>query len=282
MKTGLVLEGGGMRGLYTMGVLDALMEYDIWTDYVIGVSAGACSGTSYVSKQQYRNYNINLNYSKDKRYLSIQNFIKTQSVFGMDFIFHEIPMKLDPFDYETFLRNPIEFCVGVTDMQTGKPVYFGKQKNGEEECLVIRASSSIPMFAPPVEFQGKKYLDGGTSDPIPFKRALLDGCKKLIIVRTRDRSYRKTPENAHNIYARTFRDTPGMIDCIDNRHIVYNHQVECTDRLERAGQAMIFAPAQPVKLSRFESDMRKLDVLYQEGWSQVEQRLDSLRSFLKE
>ena len=147
--------------------------------------------------------------------------------------------------------------------------------------MLIRASSSIPMFAPPVEFQGKKYLDGGTSDPIPFKRALMDGCDRLIIVRTRDRSYRKTPENARKIYTRTFRDAPGMIDCIDNRHIVYNHQVWCTERLERAGQAMILAPAQPVKLSRFESDMRKLDVLYQEGWSQVEQQLDSIRSFLK-
>ena len=281
MKIGLVLEGGGMRGLYTMGVLDAFMEYNIWADYVIGVSAGACSGTSYLSKQQYRNYNMNVQYAKDKRYVSIQNFIKTKSVFGMDFIFDEIPLKLMPFDYDTFLQNPTEFRVGVTDMQTGKPVYFDKQPTVEQELNVVRASSSIPMFAPPVKIDDKLYLDGGTSDPIPFKQALLDGCKKLFIVRTRDRNYHKTPENGQPIYNHTFRDVPGMIDCIDHRHEVYNHQVWCTERMEKAGQAMIFAPEQPVELSRFENDIRKLDVLYREGWQSVETRLDEIKAFMK-
>ncbi len=127
MKTGLVLEGGGMRGLYTIGVLDAMMEYDIWTDYVIGVSAGSCNGASYVSGQQYRNYRIDENYLSDKRYVSIQNFIKTKSVFGMDFIFSEIPEKLDVFDQQAFFDSPIEFVVGVTAVETGRPVFFGKQ-----------------------------------------------------------------------------------------------------------------------------------------------------------
>lgn len=281
MKTGLVLEGGGMRGLYTIGVLDAMMEYGITFDYVIGVSAGACNGSSYVSKQPNRCYRINEKYLKDKRYISIQNFIKTKSLFGMDFLFGEVPLQLDPIDYETFLENPTEFVIGVTDMETGEPVYFNKQETAEDECKIISASSSIPMFAPPVEFNGKKYLDGGTSDPIPFKKAMQDGCDKLVIVRTRDRSYRKTKEGGRAVYSRSFRKTPGMIDCIDRRHKVYNHQIECCDKMEKAGQAMILAPEEPVKISRFENDIHKLDGLYREGWSAVETQLDEIKAFLK-
>lgn len=198
----------------------------------------------------------------------------------MDFIFSEIPNELDLFDQQAFLDNPIEFVVGVTDVETGKPVYFGKQESREDQCMVIRASSSIPMFSPPVEFRGRKYLDGGTSDPIPFKKALLDGCEKLVIVRTRDHSYVKSPEGGHAIYSRIFRNMPGMTACIDRRHDVYNQQVHCCTRMEKAGQAMILAPEKPVDISRFENDIRKLDVLYREGWQAVETQLDALRAFV--
>lgn len=282
VKTGLVLEGGGMRGLYTIGVLDAMMEYHLWTDYVIGVSAGACNGISYVSRQQYRTYRIDEDYLKDKRYVSIQNFIKTRSLFGMDFIFSEIPERLNVFDHETFLSSPIEFVTGVTDMQTGEPAYFGKQQSLKDMCMIVRASSSIPMFSPPVEFRGKYYLDGGTSDPIPVKQALRDGCTKLLVVRTRDRGYRKTPEGGRAVYGRVFRDTPGMIRCIDRRHLVYNDQLRCCERMERAGQALILAPERPIHISRFENDIRKLDVLYREGWNAVERQLSQLKDFLGE
>lgn len=282
MKTGLVLEGGGMRGLYTIGVLDALMEYGIWTDYVIGVSAGACSGSSYVSKQQYRSYRVDEKFLHDKRYVSFHNFAKTKSVFGMDFIFREVPETLDPFDYDTFLANPIEFVIGVTDMQTGQPAYFTKQPVMADECTLLAASSSIPMFSPPVAFDGKLYLDGGTSDPIPFKKALLDGCEKLLIVRTRDRSYVKSPESGRTVYKRMFQDTPDMIRCIDRRHMVYNQQVQCCQRMEQAGQALILAPEKPVKISRFENDIRKLDFLYRDGWNDVERRLSQIQKFLQQ
>lgn len=280
MKTGLVLEGGGMRDLYTYGILDAMLEHGIHFDYVIGVSAGACAGISYVSEQKGRNYRINCDYLKDKRYVSIQNFIKTRSLFGMHFIFHEIPETLSPFDNEAFLRSPTEFITGVTDMATGKPVYFGKQPSLVEECTLVEASSSIPMFSPPVVFQGKKYLDGGTSDPIPFQKALADGCDRLVIIRTRDRSYRKSAEQGRAIYRRAFRKLPGMVRCIDTRHLVYNHQVAVSERLEKEGTAMIFAPKQPVKISRFENDMKKLDFLYRDGWADVESRLDEIKAFL--
>ncbi|MDO5549160.1 MAG: patatin family protein [Eubacteriales bacterium] len=281
MKTGLVLEGGGMRGLYTIGILDALMEYNIPFDYVIGVSAGACNGVSYVSEQQGRGYRIDCDYLKDKRYVSIQNFIKTGSMFGMDFIFREIPEKLDPFDFETFLNSPTEFVTGVTELETGKPAYFGKLDNSYDMCTVLSASSSIPMFSPPVEFEGRLYLDGGTSDPIPFQKALKDGCDRLVIVRTRDRSYRKSPEGGALFYRRALRKYPGMIRCIDERHTVYNKQIECIERMERAGQAFVYAPENPVKISRFENDIHKLDFLYRDGWKDVEHTLPQLKEFLE-
>lgn len=281
MKTGLVLEGGGMRGLYTIGILDAMMEYDIHFDYVIGVSAGACNGVSYVSEQQGRGYRIDRDYLKDKRYVSIQNFIKTGSMFGMDFIFREIPDKLDPFDYETFMKSPTEFVAGVTDLETGNPVYFGKQDSSYDMCTVLSASSSIPMFSPPVEFEGRLYLDGGTADPIPFQKALKDGCDRLVIVRTRDRSYIKSPEKGGAVYRRALRNYPEMIRCIRERHEVYNRQVDCVNRMERAGQAFVYAPEKPVKISRFENDISKLEFLYRDGWKDVEHTLPQLTEFLR-
>ncbi len=280
VKTGLVLEGGGMRGLYTFGVTDAMLEHQIHFDYVIGVSAGACAGVSYVSEQKGRNYRIDCDYLKDKRYVSIRNFIKTRSLFGMEFIFHEIPESLEPFDNETFLRSPTEFITGVTEMQTGRPVYFPKQPEFHDECTILEASSSIPMFSPPVVFRGKRYLDGGTSDPIPFQKALDDGCDRLVVVRTRDRSYRKSAEQGRALYRRAFRTTPEMVRCIDMRHIVYNHQVAALDKLESSGKAMIFAPERPVTISRFENDIRKLDFLYRDGWADLERRLDEVKRFL--
>ena len=281
MKTGLVLEGGGMRGLYTIGILDAMMEYDIHFDYVIGVSAGACNGVSYVSEQQGRGYRIDRDYLKDKRYVSIQNFIKTGSMFGMDFIFREIPDKLDPFDYETFMKSPTEFVAGVTDLETGNPVYFGKQDSSYDMCTVLSASSSIPMFSPPVEFEGRLYLDGGTADPIPFQKALKDGCDRLVIVRTRDRSYIKSPEKGGAVYRFALRKYPEMIRCIRERHEVYNRQVDCVNRMERAGQAFVYAPEKPVKISRFENDISKLEFLYRDGWKDVEHTLPQLTECLR-
>lgn len=280
MKTGLVLEGGGMRGLYTNGVIDAMLEHDVHFDYVIGVSAGACAGVSYVSEQKGRNYRIDYDYLKDKRYVGIRNFIKTRSLFGMNFIFHEIPEKLNPFDNETFLRSPTEFITGVTDMATGEPAYFGKQATLEDECTLLEASSSIPMFSPPVVFQGKKYLDGGTSDPIPFQKALKDGCDRLVIVRTRDRGYRKSAEQGRAIYRHAFRKLPGMVRCIDTRHLVYNHQAAACERLEKNGTAIVLAPKKPIKISRFENDMKKLDFLYRDGWADFERRMDEIKAFL--
>lgn len=266
MKRGLVLEGGGMRGLYTAGVLEYFMDEGIEFDYCIGVSAGACHASSYLSKQRGRSFRINTAYLEDGRYVGVKNLLRTGSMFGMDFIFDEIPNRLDPFDYDTFLKNPCEFVAGVTDVQTGKPAYFGIEAMNHDST-VLRASSAIPVFSPIVEFRGRKFLDGGTSDPIPFEKALRDGCGPLVIVLTQHRGYEKSPEKFRAVYKRLYGQYPEMVATLDRRHEVYNESRRRVFQLEREGKAIVIAPARPVGISRFEKDLGKLRALYESGYA---------------
>ncbi|MGL5439902.1 MAG: patatin-like phospholipase family protein [Filifactoraceae bacterium] len=267
---GLVLEGGGLRGIFTAGVLDYFAEKDIKFDYIIGVSAGACNGASFVSKQKGRNKRISDNYSQDPRYVGIGNMIKTKSMFGMDFIFNEIPNKLDTFDYKTFYENPVIFCVGATNVITGLPEYFYKEKDWDI-ATVFKASSSIPIFSPVVNYRGKKYLDGGTSDPIPVKKAIEDGCDDLTIVLTQNRNYRKEPESMKRIYTRIFKNYPGMIRCLNRRYAVYNGTLDFIRELEKENKAKIIAPIKPVKVGRFDRNQEELTKLYEEGYLMAKQ-----------
>lgn len=267
-----------MRGLFTAGVLDGLAEEGFSFDYLIGVSAGACNGVSFVSGQQGRNKRINLTYAVDKRYVSISNFLKTKSMFGMDFIFREIPDVLDPFDYDAFAASPAEFVTGVTDAKTGQPYYFDKSFI-DHDSTVLRASSSIPVFSPPVEFQGGIYLDGGTTDPIPAEKALADGCDRLLVVLTRERGFRKEPEQFRGIYRRVLKQYPAMIEALDRRHTVYNQTLERLTELERNGTAMVIAPPEKLTLSRFEKDPVKLEALYTLGYRELAAQAEALRRF---
>ncbi|MTH07356.1 patatin family protein [Turicibacter sanguinis] len=280
MKVGLVLEGGGMRGFYTMGALDYLMEQGILFDYVIGVSAGACHGVSYVSNQAKRSYRVNTNYLGDKRYISFSNFIKTRSIFGMDFIFDEVPHKLDLFDYDTFFKSPCEFKLGVTDVETGKPVYFDKTAL-DHDCTVLKASSSIPVFSPIVEYKGKKYLDGGTSDAIPVKKALEDGCDKVVVILTRDRHYQKSPEQFRFVYKRVFKKYPKMIELLDNRHKNYNETLAYLRELESEGKALVIAPSHPITISRFEKHKENLEPIYAMGRKDLSREILKIKELLK-
>lgn len=279
MKIGLVLEGGGMRGFYTMGVLDYLLDQQLMPDYVIGVSAGACHGVSYVSKQGGRSYRVNTNYLGDKRYISLSNFLKTRSIFGMDFIFDEIPHRLDLFDYETFLTSPVEFKLAVTDVETGKPTYFDKT-HLNYDCTILKASSSIPGFAPMVAYQGQKYLDGGTSDPIPFGKAFEDGCDAVIVVLTRDRNYEKSPEPFRFFYKRIFRRYPHMIHLLDHRHLQYNNTLSTLKELETKGKAIVIAPTHPIKISRFEKNLNNLQPIYDLGQKDAANLLNQIQTLM--
>lgn len=281
MKIGLVLEGGGMRGIYTVGVLDCFMEQNIWTDYVIGVSAGACNGASYVSRQAGRAYRTNTDYIADKRYLSLSNFVKTKSLFGMDFLFHQIPNKLLPFDYNTFTQNPCEYVVGVTDAITGRPKYFDKT-HIDTQNTILRASSSIPVFAPIVEYQGGKYLDGGTTDAIPVKKALEDGCDKVIVVLTRQRSYQKSPEKFRGVYRRIYKDYPKLVEALDQRHHQYNETLSFLKQLEQDGKALVLAPEQPLPIGRFEKNPDALRAVWQIGADDAKKRLSEIKLFCEQ
>lgn len=279
MKTGLMLEGGGMRAVYTIGVLDCLMDNAIRFDYAVGVSAGACHGVSYVSGQRGRSLRVNRRYVGDKRYISFGNYRETGSLFGMEFIFGDIPDELDPFDYEAFYRSGTAFETGVTDIVTGKPVFFDKSyvKPGN---YLLRASSSIPCFAPVVPFEGRLCMDGGTACPLPVERALEMGCDRVVVVLTRERAFRKAPEKL-TLYRRQYRNYPELIRTLDSRHKIYNRQLDLIRRLERQGKALVIAPPRPLGIGRFEKDMKKLLPAYLQGMLDTQKRAEAIRAFLE-
>lgn len=280
MKTGLVLEGGGMRGMYTIGVLDRFLNIGLDFDYVIGVSAGACNGVSYTAKQRGRNYRINTRHILDSRYISIANLFRERSLFGMDYLFKTVPDSIEPFDYEAFFASPTEFVTGVTEVSLGRPEYFTKEAL-DHDTTVLRASSSIPCFSPMVEFRGKKYLDGGTSDPIPFKKALEDGCDKLVVVLTRDRSYRKKPEKLKPVYRIMYADYPAMIELLDRRYLIYNRSLEDLKKLESEGRALVIAPKKPLDIDRFEKNPQRLAAAASLGYHDAIDLEETVLKFLE-
>jgi len=279
MKTGLVLEGGGMRGMYTIGILDYFLDAGINFDYVIGVSAGACNGVSFVSKQKGRSYRINSNYIDDKRYLSVSNLIKEGSLFGMDFLFKDIPEVLEPFDYNTFMANPTEMVVGTTDIETGLPAYYDKN-DLFNDTTSLRASSAIPCFSPIVEYQGRKLLDGGTAAPIPFKKALEDGCDRLVIISTRERGYRKKPQSMKPFYHTLYRKYPALCEVMDRRHLIYNRTLDDIYQLEAEGKVIFMAPEQKLSIDRFEKDLNRLKAAADVGRNDAIAIEPKLREFL--
>lgn len=269
MKIGLVLEGGGMRGIYTVGVLDAFTKYNFMPDYLIGVSAGASNGVSYISRQKGRALRTNIDYIGDKRYLSLSNYFKTGSLFGMDFLYKEIPEKLDPFDYDSFFANPCDFKVGVTNAETGEAEFYGK------ECLydgaiALKASSSIPLVANPVIYKGKTYFDGGTSAPIPVGEAIKDGCDKVIVVLTRDRNFIKPKLKCFPLVAWKMRKYPAMVELLKRHHKVYKENQEEIRRLEKEGKAFVIAPSAPLQIDRFEKSKERLLAAYHQGFADGE------------
>ena len=264
MKTGLVLEGGGLRGVFTAGVLDAFLDGNFHADYVIGVSAGAANGVSYVSGQRERGLRTNTDYLHDPRYMGLRSLLLHRSLFGMDFIFHEIPQHLDPFDYQAFQENLCEFWTGAIDIRTGETVYFGKEEIGDD-LEALRATTSLPLLSQPVAYRGRLLLDGGTADPIPVRRALADGCDRVVVVLTRERGYRKPAQSIRAVYRSAFRRYPAMIRALDTRHRIYNDTLDFLAGLECGGTAAVIAPATPPQVRRIERDRDKLLALYQEG-----------------
>lgn len=278
-KVGLVLEGGGMRGLFTAGVLDYLMEKDLYMPYVVGVSAGACQGASYVSKQIGRSKKINLKYSKDPRYNSFRNMFKEKSIFGMDFMFNEIPNKLVPFDYDTFYESSIRFIVGTANCLTGQTEYF--EKNDSSDMLkVLRASCSLPFISPIVDINGLPLMDGGVTDPIPIKKAIKDGYQKNIIILTRNKTYRKKPFPYKRITRWKYKKYDGLVEAIHNRYKVYNETLDYLEDLAIENKVFIIRPQKTIQVDRMEKDPNKLGKLYIEGYEDMKNNFKELEKWL--
>lgn len=278
MKIGLVLEGGGMRGIYTAGVLDFFVENKIDFDYCIGVSAGACNAVSFAAKQRKRQYYLYIDYIKDKRYLGLSSLIKTGDFLGTDFIFNELAYNLIPMDCEAFEKSKCKVKAVVTNAITGKAEYMPVE-NISNGCPVVQASSSLPIVSHFVEIDGKYYCDGGMSDSIPIKKSIDDGNEKNVIILTRDENYIKEPVNTF-LMEKMYRQFPKLIDCIKQRHIVYNEQVRLVKELEAQGKAFVIRPQAPVNIGSLNRDVDKLKTLYFDGYQDARSRYDDLCGFL--
>jgi predicted patatin/cPLA2 family phospholipase len=278
---GLVLEGGGMRGVYTAGVLEYFMEQKVYFPYVIGVSAGACMAASYLSRQMGRNRTVNIDYVNHPNYLSFRNLIMHKQLFGMDFIFDEIPNKHVPYDYNSFYQSKEEFVVGTTDCETGQPLYFKKEDYENDLLKVIRASSSLPFVAPIIEFKGKKLLDGGITDPIPLAKAQQDGNHKNVVVLTRNRGYLKKRSKMTWVVKRSFKEYPYLAKAMEQRYKIYNDTLAYLEKEEKAGRIFVFSPTEPLDVGRIERNPVKLARLYEIGYQDASTKFESFQKWLR-
>lgn len=279
MKTGLVLEGGGMRGLYTAGILDVFLENGIRFDGVIGVSAGAIHGCSYLSGQMGRSIRYYKNYCGDPRFMSWQSFLKTGDFVGVDFCYHELPEKLDVYDNEAFKSCGVPFYVVCTNVETGRAEYIPiTDMNAQIDYL--RASASLPYFSRIVEIEGKKYLDGGCTDSIPVEEFRRMGYGKNVIILTRPAEYRKK-EELRALPNLVYRRYPNFIRALHERHKEYNQTAARIKMLERSGTAFVIRPEKALDIGRLESDPEKVQEIYDLGRADARKQLEQMKQWLE-
>ena len=281
-KAALVLEGGGLRGLFSGGVLRRFMDDKLYFAYVIGVSMGACSAANYVSRQPERNRIVNTRFLADRRYLSYLRLLAGGELFGMDFIFHDIPHRLVPFDFDTFYASPVRCIIVTTDCMTGRAVYHEKDELGPDYLRILRASSSLPFISRPVEFRGGMLMDGGLADPVPVRRAIADGWEKRVVVLTRPRGYRKKPSWMPAFLLRRYRKYPGVIDSLVSRHRNYNETMDFIDELEAEGKVFVIRPTAALDAERVEKNKDKLYLAYDQGYAAASSLYPELLAYLKD
>ena len=281
IEAGLVVEGGGMRGVYTAGVLDYFMEKNLYFDDCYGVSAGACHISSYVSKQIGRSIKVTLDYINDKRYCSVNSLIKTGDMFGVEMLYDIIPNKLELYDYETFNKFKGNFYSVVTNCKTGKAEYI-KIKDMKKDIIAVRASSSLPLLSRIVEINGKEYLDGGITDSIPIKKSIKDGHKKNVVILTRDKTYRKSKPKFLSLLKFKYKKYPNLVKAIENRYKIYNETLDFLEEEKAKNKVFIIQPKLPVKISRIEKDKDKLKALYNQGYEDAKELYEDLMKFLEE
>lgn len=280
MKTGIVVEGRGMRGIYGAGVLDVLLENDIKADGLIGVSAGAIHGCSFVSGQKGRSIRYNLKYSRDPRYMSMRSLIRTGDMFGIDFCYRELPETLDPFDNETFESSSTEYYVTCTDVETGQPVYHRCPSLRGDRIDWVRASASMPLASRIVELDGKKLLDGGVADSIPVMAFRKMGFKKDLVILTRPEGYRKKQNPMLPLIRRAYREYPEFVETAASRHLVYNRELDEISRLEREGEILVIRPSRRIKISRTERRPERIEQMYRLGREDAMKAFSGIKAFM--
>lgn len=284
MKTGLVVEGGGMKCAYSAGILDKFLDDNIAFDYCIGVSAGAANTLSYLAGQRGRNLRFYTEHLDDPRYLSVRSLLRTGNLFGLQYIYGTLTNSdgADPIDYDAIMKNPAEFYMPATDAVTGKATYFSKYDIVRDNYRTIMATCALPGFCRPVSVNNHFYYDGGVADSIPVQHALDHGCEKIVVILSNPRDFVKQPEAYRPVYKHMLHKYPKTIESIDNRHVNYQASIDLANKLEKKGSAFIFAPSRHLPLGTFSKDAALEQQLYDLGVSDYEETARKLKSFLSE
>ena len=269
-----------MRGIFSCGVMDVLLENGIEFDGAAGISAGAVFGCNYKSGQIGRALRYNKKYGKDPRYCSIRSLLKTGDLYGAEFCYDTLPNELDIFDRVTFSQNPMNFYIGATNIETGRIEYHKCTNGGKEDLLWMRASASMPMVSKPVEINGKYYLDGGMTDPVPFSIMRRLGYERNVVILTRPKDYRKKKAKGLILMKAVFRKFPKAYRAMRRRHIVYNAQMEEIQKLEQEGKLFVIRPPKSLGIKRTEGNPKKLEKVYQTGRTEGMKQLKKIKKYL--
>lgn len=265
-KTGLVLEGGGMRGVFTSGVLDAFMKHDLYFRYIVAVSAGACNGMSYVSRQPRRARISNIDYLARYKYIGIRHLVTQGCIFDRELLYDKFPNQLLPFDFDEYFKHAKGFEMVTTNCLTGKAMYLSETSDRQRSLDIVRASSSLPYVSKIVTVDGIPMLDGGIIDSIPINRAIETGHEHNVVILTRNKGWRDTGKD-RKVPAFIYKNYPRLRVALSHRHVVYNQQIDLIDRLEAEGKITCIRPMRPMEVGRIENDVEKLERLYEEGFA---------------
>ena len=265
-KTGLVLEGGGMRGVFTSGVLDAFMKHDLYFRYIVAVSAGACNGMSYVSRQPRRARISNIDYLARYKYIGIRHLVTQGCIFDRELLYDKFPNQLLPFDFDEYFKHAKSFEMVTTNCLTGKAMYLSETSDRQRSLDIVRASSSLPYVSKIVTVDGIPMLDGGIIDSIPINRAIETGHEHNVVILTRNKDWRDTGKD-RKVPAFIYKSYPRLRVALSHRHVVYNQQIDLIDRLEAEGKITCIRPMRPMEVGRIENDVEKLERLYEEGFA---------------
>ena len=280
MKKGLILEGGAMRGMFTAGVTDVMMEQGIEFDGAVGVSAGAAFGCNYKSRQVGRALRYNKRFCNDRRYCGLRSLLLTGNIYNTDFAYREVPLHLDAFDFAAYAANPMEFWLVCTDIETGLPVYHLYDGYHDHGFDWIRASASMPMVSRTVEIDGQKLLDGGISDAIPLRFFENCGYNRNVVILTQPADYRKKKTSSMPLIRLLYRKYPALVSAMETRHRMYNDTLEYIAQQEAAGNILVIRPAAPLPVSRVEKNPERLQAAYDIGRATAAAQLEAIRHFL--